>query len=880
MTDPNRKILFNAFDMNCVVHQSPGLWRHPDDHARDYNTIDYWVNLAKTLERGLFDGLFIADVLGTYDVYGSSNEAALTTGAQVPVNDPILLVSAMAQATENLGFGITAGTAYEHPYPFARRLATLDHLTQGRVGWNVVTGYLPSAAQNMGEKDQLPHDERYDRADEYLEVVYKLLEGSWEDDAVVNDRETGIFSDPTKVHSINHHGKYFDVPGIAITEPSVQRTPVIYQAGASSRGKRFAGEHAEAVFVKANSPEKLKEVVADIRAEAAAAGRDPEDIKVFAMLTIITGATEEEAQSKYEDYQQYTDVLGGLTLMSGWSGADLSTFELDEQIRDIKSNAIQSIANTLTSEYGDAPTVRELGERTGIGGFGPILVGSGKEVARQLVELQDLTDIDGFNLAYAITPGTFEDIVEFVVPELQALGRYKTSYAPGTLRNKLFGKGDRLPSDHRGSRYRVGGDLSTIGAAWTPSQEVPEIEEILENLRPVFEEIAATAAAREADRNFDRRLVDKLKRAGFTRLRAPVEYGGYGLNLEDTFRAYVELAAADSNLVQGLRPHFLAVESLLSAKDEGIKRRWLTRVGAGEIAIGNALTEVGNKPGEITTTLSPGADGFFLLNGTKFYSTGSLYADAIFVRARIAGTGEDVFLFVDRNAPGVGLFDDWDGFGQKLSASGTTVFNQVIVPEEDILHRDYTAPGVTQAFAQAHHLATLAGIGTAIERDITNYVRERARIFSHGAGTIPREDSQVQQVVGEVSAKAYAARTVLEGFLRNLDAALVRLEGIPESKEGEFREAIYASIELEAFRAQLTIAPAVLDAANHAFEVGGASATLKTTALDRHWRNARVLANHNPLIYRARLVGEDVLNGGHQAIQYTIGSSEKVGASA
>ncbi|WP_276651372.1 acyl-CoA dehydrogenase family protein [Corynebacterium vitaeruminis] len=422
--------------------------------------------------------------------------------------------------------------------------------------------------------------------------------------------------------------------------------------------------------------------------------------------------------------------------------------------------------------------------------------------------------------------------------------------------------------------------MSTIGAAWTPSQEVPEIEEILENLRPVFEEIAATAAAREADRNFDRRLVDKLKRAGFTRLRAPVEYGGYGLNLEDTFRAYVELAAADSNLAQGLRPHFLAVESLLSAKDEGIKRRWLTRVGAGEIAIGNALTEVGNKPGEITTTLSPGADGFFLLNGTKFYSTGSLYADAIFVRARIAGTGEDVFLFVDRNAPGVGLFDDWDGFGQKLSASGTTVFNQVIVPEEDILHRDYTAPGVTQAFAQAHHLATLAGIGTAIERDITNYVRERARIFSHGAGTIPREDPQVQQVVGEVSAKAYAARTVLEGFLRNLDAALVRLEGIPESKEGEFREAIYASIELEAFRAQLTIAPAVLDAANHAFEVGGASATLKTTALDRHWRNARVLANHNPLIYRARLVGEDVLNGGHQAIQYTIGSSEKVGASA
>lgn len=148
-----RQILLNAFDMNCVAHQSPGLWRHPDDHARDYNTIDYWVDLAKTLEKGLFDGLFIADVLGTYDVYGANNEATLRAGTQVPVNDPILLVSAMAQATEHLGFGITAGTAYEHPYPFALRLATIDHLTNGRVGWNVVTGYLPSAAQNLGDTD-------------------------------------------------------------------------------------------------------------------------------------------------------------------------------------------------------------------------------------------------------------------------------------------------------------------------------------------------------------------------------------------------------------------------------------------------------------------------------------------------------------------------------------------------------------------------------------------------------------------------------------------------------------------------------------------------------------------------------------------------------
>ena len=153
--DEHRAILFNAFDMNCVAHQSPGLWRHPDDHARDYNTLGYWTHLAQTLEKGLFDGLFIADVLGPYSVYGGTSEAAIRTGAQTPVNDPFLLVSAMAAVTEHLGFGVTAGTAYEHPYPFARRLATLDHLTGGRVGWNVVTGYLPSAAQNMGQDDQM-----------------------------------------------------------------------------------------------------------------------------------------------------------------------------------------------------------------------------------------------------------------------------------------------------------------------------------------------------------------------------------------------------------------------------------------------------------------------------------------------------------------------------------------------------------------------------------------------------------------------------------------------------------------------------------------------------------------------------------------------------
>ncbi|MET4637456.1 LLM class flavin-dependent oxidoreductase [Mycetocola sp. 2940] len=452
-----RHIRFNAFDMNCVAHQSPGLWRHPDDQSHRYTDLSYWTELAQLLERGKFDGLFIADVLGTYDVYGGNHEAALRNGAQVPVSDPLLLVSAMAAVTKNLGFGITAGTAYEHPYPFARRLSTLDHLTKGRIGWNVVTGYLPSAARNMGHDDQIEHDERYNIADEYLEVLYKLWEGSWEDDAVVRDRETGVFTDPAKVHEIGHEGKNFTVPGIHLSEPSPQRTPVIFQAGASGRGIQFAAENAEAIFVGSPTKALLKATVSKIRDALEAAGRDRYSAKIYQLVTIITDETTEKAQAKHEDYQQYASVEGALVFMSGWMGIDLSQYDLDDPIGDVKSNAIQSaVANfQAASEDGSEWTVRDIAAWAGIGGLGTRIIGSGSDVADQLQSWVDDTDVDGFNLAYAITPGTFEDIVEFVIPELQARDAYPSDYAPGTLRNKLHGRGDQLPPEHRGAGFKV-----------------------------------------------------------------------------------------------------------------------------------------------------------------------------------------------------------------------------------------------------------------------------------------------------------------------------------------------------------------------------------------------------------------------------------------
>jgi len=449
-------IRFNAFDMNCVAHQSPGLWKHPDDQSWRYKDLTYWTELAKLLERGRFDGLFIADVLGTYDVYGASDEAAIRQAAQIPVGDPLLLVSAMALVTKDLGFGITTGTGFEHPYPFARRISTLDHLTNGRIGWNVVTGYLPAAARNMGQTDQPAHDARYDHADEYLEVLYKLWEGSWEDDAVVRDRERGIFTDPDKVHHIGHNGKHFSVPGVHLAEPSLQRTPVIYQAGSSPRGVRFAAENAEAIFTAAPTKAILRETVSTIRRELELAGRDPYSAKIFNLSTVVTAATDEEAYVKHAELLSYGDPEGALVFMSGWMGVDLAQYGLDEPIGNVDSNAILSAVKAFQSADPDGRewAVRDIAEWGEIGGMGPRIVGSGASVADTLQEWVEETDVDGFNLTNAITPGSFVDFIDHVVPELQRRGAYKTSYDEGTLRHKLFGQGPRLSETHRAARYR------------------------------------------------------------------------------------------------------------------------------------------------------------------------------------------------------------------------------------------------------------------------------------------------------------------------------------------------------------------------------------------------------------------------------------------
>ena len=323
-----KKILINAFNMNCIGHINHGLWTHPRDNSTTFNTLEYWTELAQLLERGLFDGLFIADIVGVYDVYQQSVDVPLKEAIQLPVNDPLLLVSAMAAVTKNLGFGLTANLTYETPYLFARRMSTLDHLTRGRVGWNIVTGYLDSAAKAMGLTEQVEHDRRYDQADEYLQVLYKLWEGSWENGAVLNDPVQRVYARPDKVHKVKHAGEFYQVEGYHLCEPSPQRTPVLFQAGSSDRGLVFAGRHAECVFISGQTKAATKAQVDKVRASAVAAGRNPDDIKLFMGLNVIVAPTEAQARAKRDEYLSYASPEAGVAHFSSSTGIDFADYEL------------------------------------------------------------------------------------------------------------------------------------------------------------------------------------------------------------------------------------------------------------------------------------------------------------------------------------------------------------------------------------------------------------------------------------------------------------------------------------------------------------------------------------------------------------------------
>lgn len=458
----SKQIHFNLFEMNTVGHISHGLWVHPENNRHRFNDLEFWTEEAKLLEAGLFDAVFLADVIGAYDGYRGGPETAVREAVQIPSNDPLLVVPAMAAVTKRLGFATTFSTTYEPPFAFARRASTLDHLTKGRFGWNVVTSYLPNAARNFGLTDQIAHGDRYAIADEYLDVLYKLWEGSWDDDAVVQDRENRIYTDPSKVRYINHVGEYYRVAGPHLSQPSLQRTPVIFQAGASASGKAFAAKHAEGVFVGGTTRESYRQNVADIRRLAEENGRGADAIRTFASAVIIVDKDRETALAKAEDFKRRSSAEGYLA-HAGGGGIDLAAYPKNALISDIlAAENDQGRDNSADNRrYAPGVTVADALETlTNFDRSAFYVAGSPTEVADAVESWVAETDLDGFNLRQFVTPGSAENFIEYVVPELQKRGLYRTAYEESTLRERLFGAGNaRLPDTHPGARYRGGENL-------------------------------------------------------------------------------------------------------------------------------------------------------------------------------------------------------------------------------------------------------------------------------------------------------------------------------------------------------------------------------------------------------------------------------------
>ena len=439
-----RQIRLNAFEMACVGHIQQGMWQHPRDRSAEYDSLAHWTGLARLLERGLFDGLFLADVLGVYDVYGGTPDTALREAVQVPLLDPLMLVPAMAAVTDHLGFGVTVNLAYEQPFTFARRMSTLDQLTGGRIGWNIVTGYLDSAARAMGFTAQMAHDDRYDLADEFMQAVYALWEGSWDDSAV--QRQPGRFADPAMVRRVQHAGAQYRIDAMALVAPTPQRTPVLYQAGSSERGQIFAGRHAECVFVNGGSKPRVAKLVADLRVAAA-----PRSIQVFVGATPVIGRTQTEAQALLAEYQSCSSVEGALAHAAASLGIDFARYGWDEPVDASPTDAIRSNIEAMTKQLGAGWTKRMLADQFVLGSRQPPIVGTAAQVADELQAWVAEADVDGFNLSRTVAPECWEAAVDLLVPELQRRGVYKSAYDAGTYRHKLFGDGPRLKPPHPAS---------------------------------------------------------------------------------------------------------------------------------------------------------------------------------------------------------------------------------------------------------------------------------------------------------------------------------------------------------------------------------------------------------------------------------------------
>jgi long-chain alkane monooxygenase len=433
-----KRMIFTLLVMNSVGHNFHGGWRHPQARNREYKTFDMWVELAKKAEQAKFDAFFFTDVLGVQGEYNGSRDVVFEQAMNVPIGDCTMLLPVLAHETSDIGLMYTSSVIQQHPFAFARQVSTLDQLSGGRVGWNIVTSANERAFANFGVPGGLTHEQRYAWAQEYVDVVYKLWEGSWDLGAVVDDPQRGVYADPTKVHDINHVGERYRVEGYNLMEPSPQRTPLLAQAGGSPAGLDFASRHAEVMFLSAFTPEAIAQQVGAVRAKARGHGRRDEDIVFLQGVMFVVGSTDEEAQRRWMELEQWRSAEAQAAYFASLSGMDLGQYDADTPLQDLLESmpGIQGAFLSLINAWpaGSQPTIRDFLSTMSLP---QMVVGSPETIATRLMEFQ-AAGSDGFQVMNMLMPDSYDEFFDHVVPVLQAKGLMQTEYRPGTLRQKIF----------------------------------------------------------------------------------------------------------------------------------------------------------------------------------------------------------------------------------------------------------------------------------------------------------------------------------------------------------------------------------------------------------------------------------------------------------
>ena len=446
-----KRLHLGLFDNPQANGSGMATWRHPSSERHRFDELSYWVGIARLCEDAQFDFLFLADAWGWSELNGQRPEICSIESLDLPRLDPAVVAAALITCTQRLGLVITASTLLEHPYALARRLASLDHLSEGRLGWNIVTTGTASTAVEAFGVPMVAHDERYAMADDFMELVYELWEGAWERDALEKDK-AGRFADPARVHRIDHDGPYFRCHGYGNTSYSPQGTPVLFQAGSSLAGRAFGGRHAEAAFLGGGSAAVQAEQTWAIRAEAVRAGRRPDAVKVMSSFDCVVAPTRQAAIAKHEAIIacQRPDVAVASYAM--FTGLDLSSYPPDTPMTDLRTELSQTQVTRFASQ-----TVGQVLQDWASHGVGATpFVGSATEVADHLCALADEADLDGFLLHPQIQPASTIDFVELVLPMLRDRGVAPVYDDAPTLRQRLLDTADpTLPDDHPGAAYRA-----------------------------------------------------------------------------------------------------------------------------------------------------------------------------------------------------------------------------------------------------------------------------------------------------------------------------------------------------------------------------------------------------------------------------------------